>query len=319
MINSNPHFPANILLDEVSRLFESMLEKYDIQQAFNKGLSPKLFLISTDTPLRDFAEVKVRYDEETNNKILNITVYDNYCQYLWSLAYSIFLFFNETTIKQLGNIPESDEDKDKAIENFENAIGLIKNKPTSRSVFFSQPNPVYNPDKECVQIANNIFKYALVFILLHEFAHIELGHLEKAIEEIEDEVNADYHAFYNLKLYESENKRLVAFGCITAVASLLFRNKGLSGGNTHPDPDLRLKKLLSDLENTLVEVADCAFSYSFATVWFKLWAVYYGKYDLIENVNLESCQTAKDYFLAILEELDKYKKTINNIEISERE
>lgn len=313
MITPNHHFPANILLDEALKLFESMLEKYDIQQAFNKGLSPKVILISTDAPLRDFAEVKVRYDEESNDKILNITVYDNFCQYLWCLAYSIFLFYNETTIKPLGNIPESDEDKAKAINNFENAINLFENPPTSRSVFFRQPNPVSNPDKECVQIANNIFKYALVFILLHEFAHIELGHLEKATEEIEDEINADYHAFYNLKLYESENQRLVAFGCITAVASLLFVNKGLSGGNTHPDPDLRLKTLLSDLEQSLSE-ADCAFSYSFATVWVKLWAVYYDKYNLIENVNLDSCQTAKEYFLAIISELDKYKRTINTVE-----
>lgn len=300
----NLQYPANILFGNAKALFESLLEKYDIEQAFKKGLSSELVVVLTNRKLDDFAKVKFGFNNDNDEKY-TIEVYDNYCQYLWSLIYSHIHFFN---VMVLNDDEKSENDKIKACVNFELAVNLFIDKSTHRDSFFYQSNPINNPHDEGVQIANYIYINSLAFVLLHEFAHIDLGHMIKN-KDVSHEYESDFQAFYNLIQGHQKNKMLVSFGCITAITSILFIDDTLLGGENHPDPDLRLKKILENIEDYLLDI-ECSYSYIYAVIWLKVWAVHYGKFELIKRADSQQCKTAKDYFLAILQEFDHYKKQL---------
>lgn len=302
----NPHFPVNILLNNSSQLFESLCDKYQLQYNFKKGLSKRLKIIYTDSYLNDFAEVKEHYDED-DNKYYQISVWDNYCQFLWIICYSSMVFMDELIIKPIlePKVKQNEELLETTFDMFKAGMSLFNRDFTqraNRSVFFEFPNPVNNKGDETIESANRLFEGALCFNLFHEYSHIDLGHLEKEYLK-DDELAADYSGFYSM--YENlslEKKKYLSLSIIIALGTLLFRDNTLSG-ETHPDPDDRLGQLLDKMED--LDNQGKEYCYCLAVTLYKMWAYHYGLEFIIPKI--DKADFYKEYFSLIQEAFSNYK------------
>lgn len=302
----NPHFPVNILLYNSSQLFEIISNKYELQDGFNKGLSKKLGIICCDSCINDIAEIKEHFDDD-NKKYYRIYVWDNYCQFLWIICYSIIVFMDELIIKPILNSAEKRNEQllETSFNMFKAGMSLYDADPnhrSNRSVFFDFPNPVRNKDDENIKSANLLFEAALCFILFHEFSHLELGHLEKENLK-DDELAADFNAFYSMYGDQSLGvRKYFSLGIIIALGSLFFADNKLDGG-THPDPDDRLGQILNNMDDLDAHGKD--YCYGLATTIYKMWAHYYELEFIIPKV--DKVENFKEYFGLIQRAFHDYK------------
>lgn len=304
----NNHFPANVLLPNASRLFEVLCDEYELKYNLEKGLSPKLRLVCTDDYIKDNAETKEHYNDN-NVKYCEITVWDNYCQFLWALCYSSLVYMDELIVKPFltPNVEHDDMLLKKATKLFEAGMSLFNSDSTlrsNRSVFFELPNPIECPDDEYVKSANLLFDASLCFILFHEYHHFNLGHMDK--EHVKnDEIEADYCAFFSMYGELSlEKRKYLSLGCIIALVSLLFGDNTLDGG-THPDPDDRLGRILNNMDDLDEHGKD--YCYSIATTVYKMWAYYYELEEVIPKV--DKVENHKEYFNIIQKAFNDYKRS----------
>lgn len=161
-------------------------------------------------------------------------------------------------------------DNDKLNENIKNewnlAISLLD---SSKSINIDDFNGI-NINGLYEQLVNKVYCYGIAFILLHELSHFELGHLDKDEQEMQDEIDADYAAFWNI--YNDLNGRELFsanIGILCALFSLLMRNPKMEDDDVHPKESDRIFSILDliDNENPKYKVL--------VDKLFKLWAKYY--------------------------------------------
>lgn len=88
---------------------------------------------------------------------------------------------------------------------------------------------------------NSVYCYGIAFILLHELAHFALGHMDKKLEDIDDETNADMAAFWNMYSDIPEAAKFSAnCGILCALFSLLYLNPNIEEDGIHPREDKRI-------------------------------------------------------------------------------
>ena len=95
---------------------------------------------------------------------------------------------------------------------------------------------------------NSVYCYGVGFILLHELSHFELGHLDKTKEEKQDEIAADYAAFWNI--YNDLNDRELFsanVGILCALFSLLMWNPKMEEADVHPKESDRIFSILDQV------------------------------------------------------------------------
>lgn len=101
------------------------------------------------------------------------------------------------------------------------------------------PMPQQHNDNPTINIVNQIFLYAMDFIMCHEFAHID-----KAPQQgtpIEQELEADDVAFdLLLKGCDGKNDTTIYLGIIMALATLLILNPKIEDSEFHPNSLSRL-------------------------------------------------------------------------------
>ncbi len=121
------------------------------------------------------------------------------------------------------------------------------------------------------QLVNSVYCYGIAFILLHELTHFEMKHLEKK-EEMQDEINADYAAFWNM-YNDLKDKELFSanVGILCALFSLLILNPKMEEDNVHPHP-----KESDRIFSILDQISTDNHKYSLLVDnLFKIWAMYY--------------------------------------------
>ena len=311
LATKNIVFPICKLLENASSLFEDFCDKYEMKENFEKGLSKVITLNHLDGVISDVAEVRKHYDAE-NKEIYKIYVWANYCQFLWILCYTS-LVFTDNFFRILRFDTKNAESEEFLQESFKLlCLGMkmfneASNQRPKTEEFYSLPNPcVLNPNKY-ITAANRLFEISLCFILLHEYGHVDLDHMKKD-EEKEDELAADYSAFYSMynDRDEKERKNIIG-GIILSLSSSFFMDDTLKGG-THPDPDYRLSKVLSyvDLDEDALE-----YSYGLIAIIYKIWAYTYNLQSIFEDKDFIDCvdniETTKEYFESIKKACDKYK------------
>ena len=95
-------------------------------------------------------------------------------------------------------------------------------------------------DKGYGLTANGCFIKGISFLLLHETAHIHLGH-SSVNPSISDEEEADDEAFSILYSEATDNERFSAvIGIICMLFSLVIKDFGCIGDDAHPREDIRL-------------------------------------------------------------------------------
>jgi hypothetical protein len=209
-----------------------------------------------------------------------IELYENFNQYLWCICYSLFVLFDESIQKPMlaGNYTgKFDFDNPyvrRAVDVFNNGFDLLTTYKDWQ--FFQLPNPekCNEYDKFYIERTNGIFTAAMTFILLHKFAHQYHGHLEydpTSEESKKDEYAADDYAIDKISYnFSSERGATFKFGIVAGICSLILLDKSLSGGETHPDTDNRLKVAL---EKIRLEELDNL--WGVASLTFRLWASKY--------------------------------------------
>jgi hypothetical protein len=215
------------------------------------------------------------------NTSKQIELYENFSQYLWCICYSLLVLFDEGIKKPIlegrfnGKFDLKNTFVMKAIDVF-NAGSSLLNSYQESQLFLNLPNPeTYNKDDKCyIEKTNGIYTAAMTFILLHEFAHQYFGHTYESTREksIEDEFSADEYAIdkFSSNSFSKEWDTLKC-GIIAGISSLILLNKSLSGGDSHPDTDKRLKNAIEKMN--LQEADDNLWGIASLTFW--LWANQY--------------------------------------------
>ncbi|MFN3641088.1 MAG: phage exclusion protein Lit family protein, partial [Flavobacterium sp.] len=196
------------------------------------------------------------------------------------VCYSMLVLYEEAIAKVSQNqvsktlLHEIDKEKiDKAQELFNYAKSLI--------VMFSEwdKNNLPNPEEYSaedvffIERANGLFVYAMNFILCHEFAHIELEHIEKrkqgqnsTSDILKFEKEADARAMeLVLNGINDKTKLSAEIGVLMGLCCMLFF-KQKSETTTHPATDDRIHKLIEK-----VNASNADPHWGIAVLAFKLW------------------------------------------------
>ncbi|RAK62564.1 phage exclusion protein Lit family protein [Hymenobacter edaphi] len=234
-----------------------------------------------------------------------IYIQETFLSYLWAVTYShLLLVDEEITRPRIEPDYSRSETQAKLIDDAYNvliyALGL-------REVFApwdteALPNPEIFAEEEIHYVGKSsaVFVQAIVFILIHEFAHLYLGHLESGVpvdnaESIEDETKADNYAIAVMKEGADFliNKQTVYCGVVVGLIAVLFLNPSLAG-DTHPDPHQRLYSALiqMDLEpNNML--------WALASTGIALWAHFYRK----PRIGGHDLNSLRENFEKMLDEL----------------
>ena len=226
----------------------------------------------------------------------NGTIYiqETFLSYLWTIAYShLLLVDEEVTRPQLEeNYSRSDDQATLINDAYKLLIyGLKLRVEYIPWTIDELPNPELYSGEEALYVEKSsaVFLQAIVFILIHEFAHFYLGHLESSElpklensevtgfdwrkQSIDDETKADNYAISIMKEGADFiiNRQTIYCGIVIGLIAVLFLSPSLDG-DTHPDPHRRLYSALSQMDiepnNMLWALASTAIA---------LWAHFYQK------------------------------------------
>ena len=94
---------------------------------------------------------------------------------------------------------------------------------------------------------NSVYSYGIAFLMLHELAHHQLGHLGKK-EEVKDEEEADAKAFWNIyKDITGEERFSANIGMLCVFFSFMMLNPTLKEDHIHPREDKRMFAIFDEI------------------------------------------------------------------------
>jgi hypothetical protein len=278
--------PIRVLTGNILHWFENAEQNFKqdlIREVTFSGLQKSIHYINEETKISDVAYVD-------GNK--QIAIQETFLSFLWSISYGLVVIFDEVIMRPRveENYVRTQADIDrvnKAKELFDYGLSLLDN--FNKWDINSLPNPeYYDPnDNAYIEKINAVFLAAVNFVLVHEFGHVYLGHIDlhnllyqqgqqpTKDEILKGEFAADEYSFKTLMDGADfiANKQTVSAGIIAGLCALLFFDRSLDGDD-HPDPDYRIKRALDKLN---LDEKDNL--WGIAALAFKLWADKY-KIDL---------------------------------------
>ena len=262
---NNPEYhpgtqPIRVLYQNFKHWFENTHEGFEVEilEAIEeKGFHPEFRYIQREERVNVLAQVGTF-------KIINVE--ESFLAFLWCISYGLVGLYDETVQKP--RITENYERTEQIIKLVNEAHQLIQ---YGLSLLYGYnpwdkenlPNPEFydRDENEYIDTANGVFLSALNFVIVHEFAHIVMGHIDEDIErqeagdeeisneeKIAQEHEADAFAFEKLIQGADNitNLQTVSLGLVAGLSSLIFFNNTMDGGD-HPDPDHRLQYVLEHL------------------------------------------------------------------------
>ena len=260
-------------------------------------------------PNQNIRKVKLDFITESLKVIgpstngLKITLHDTFLSFLWAYIYSIIV------IAPIGGKEASIEENHEARELRKYAHGLMKE--FSEWDKEAMPNPeVFGKDENrLIGVTNAVFILSVRFILLHEFAHIFLGHpfvpaIQRTPENIKKmEIDADNVAIeWALQTLENEDDFSGKLSLITALNSLSFSPNKFSNSDSHPSPEDRIEVYLQRLT-----LADDNFLWGYAMWSIMEWQTNHELFHLPSSYKIGD--SFKKHFYNMLFELKEYKRT----------
>jgi hypothetical protein len=252
----HPDFPGE---------FQAVLQKH--------GLKPCIAYDCSDRAIVDRKSPDHLVPFVDQNK--QITIQETFLSLVWATCYSHLALFEEQNSKPILNriYGHNHVIDQRAIRDAANVykygVSLVRNyKPWDKTNF---PNPEdYDSTDIYIEKANGLFVLAMVFILCHEFAHIDRGHLDDYIPEVDrplPEAEADARAVeIMLRGATDPSKRVnYAGGMLLGLCSLLTLRRELAS-NTHPHLAKRIERALR-----AQQLDDISPLWGVATMSFKLW------------------------------------------------
>lgn len=197
----------------------------------------------------------------------NGTIYlrESFLSYLWGISYAALVIYDETIVRPriTPDYVRSTEQQDLingAVGLFDYALSLTQH--FNHWPLEQLPNPEFYSKEEAhyVEKTDAVFVMAMVFIMLHEYAHFFLGHLESDAagvvqtlsERKADETSADRFAIQTMMegaaATDTKTANTIRCGIVIGLGAILLPHSSLDGGDEHPDPHLRLNNGLQLLE-----------------------------------------------------------------------
>lgn len=220
-----------------------------------------------------------------------IVIYENYIAFVWCLSFAVISLLNNRRL-QLDPITD---------ENLHAAILLLDYGYSLTEDWTEWPTNLPDPtrmENRYVDEANAITTLAMSYIIAHEIGHHVLGHDLSGSEIGEnakkEEFSSDKYAFDVLiggheQGYDSKNHSINT-AIIIGLGSILLLENSWSGGDTHPDSDERLQKILQNIQ----DVNDSGDEYwKIGLVILFLWNIQYRKTD--ERPTTEKKSAKEDY------------------------
>lgn len=233
---------------------------------------------------------------------LKITLHDSFLSFLWTNIYSIIV-----TTPSGGKEVTLDENK-QARELRKYGISLMQQYSAWDKE--TMPNPELHPKdpKRLIGVSNAVFLSAVQFILLHEFAHVFLGHpfvplKERTSENLRKmEVDADNVAImWAMDSSNPDNKFTDNIAWIAALNSLSYTPNKFSDTKIHPAPEDRI---ILCLERLNLKEDDYLWGYA-------LWSImeWQTNFELFHIPKYKVGDNFKKHFYDMIKELKEYKKT----------
>lgn len=156
---------------------------------------------------------------------------------VWSFCYYYYVLHEEYVVPYYN---ERKLNKNKILDQAESLYKWGKGLQGSFSQWpRGMPMPQQHNDNPTINIVNQIFLYAMDFIMCHEFAHIDQAPQQGT--PIEQELEADDVAFdLLLKGRNGKNDTTIYLGIIMALATLLILNPKIEDSGSHPSSLSRL-------------------------------------------------------------------------------
>jgi hypothetical protein len=239
-----------------------------------------------------------------------ITIQETFLPFVWAMCYSHVVLFEEVNLKpRLNRMSGQKQDIDRdavagATNLYKYGVSLIRHFTPWDMVLLPNPEE-YSESEFYVEKASGVFTFAMAFILLHELAHIELGHQDDYIPKADlllAESDADRHAIDAMRrgALNPELKINCGIGMLMGFCSLLILKRELSSPN-HPDIDERIEKVLRQQNPD-----DSSSLWGYASMSFRLWDDLYNAAK--PRIHWpERSDTFKEVFYLILKQLRGYK------------
>jgi hypothetical protein len=211
---------------------------------------------------------------------------ESFLSYIWCISFSLTVLYSEVVVKKSRNdyygnnneIINAILSRD-AYKLWEYAITILNQ---YKEWDLQLPNPeVYKfKKKDLIERINGLYITAMMFVLAHEFAHIELEHNKKnSIDARQEEQNAKLEKEADERAIElvlngidNKNKTTREMGLLIGLCSLLFFD-AVTKKRDYPDTDERIDALIRKLDPK--DPKDALWGIS--TLAYKLWDKQYNK------------------------------------------
>lgn len=219
---------------------------------------------------------------------------------LWCMCYYGFVTYEKAVAIHQENI------KNGLIDNLDRGAIEIAEKCrlyalSLKSGLFDWPNELPKPEdherNEFVNLTNQLFLYAMNYIMCHELAHRELGHSigltgDKSRQQ---EYDADERSFeLLLQGRDGNNNMTLELGILLGLCSMLMLVPNENDGITHPSSINRLKAFLQKLD-PIPESQLWGMACLFLGIWDN---VFKKNYDFSDSVD-----TYKDMFYNVVNQI----------------
>ncbi len=248
-------FPVSRILEDAKKMFECVLPIEYHENAVKNGLSRGLLLNVDWAPVKDVADI------DDNSQI---SLYANFCQFLWTLSYVVMATHDCAQIMDgIATDSEISREKDRELVReakrmFGNALlMLVPNKDNEkemsayRGIMYDSPNPVDKRNR-FTEAADAMTVSGIAYLLQHEFGHFIKEH---EFSSPKTEREADEHSFRALIEWGREHEpnqeqfiNTLVLGSMMALLATAFINPTWAG-QTHPDIDVRIDSLFQMSEN----------------------------------------------------------------------
>lgn len=290
------------MLEKVDGQFLADLHGWIKQIGLQPGIEYDAQLLPIIVRLPD-GTTETRAAYATKNHQLGFS--ETFLSYVWCNAYAMKVILDEKNIRQAqGRSNPNDLTLAARISGaqqlFTFGLKLRYDYVTWPTVL---PNPQSYDEKEQrpIEEANAVFLNAMIFVLLHEIAHVVLGHTKelggktyiskfdrKAQERACDQWAID-RGFASLRGDGQDATRRA--GLVVGLFSLLFLSREVSGGDSHPNTDERIVDGIQALG-----LAENDYAWFLAVQGLVLWQQQYGRTVLWPSTGAN----AKEVFLAAM-------------------
>lgn len=266
------NLPVRVLKNNVMSFLEDVLktEIELIETEFSLGLNRTILIDTEKKPITIPAEISPEGQ---------ITFYEPFCQYLWSLTYALIAVYDQCYKKPLltgQSFKELEKNTYwvKSFSSFDYGYSLFKEYSGLSDTSIPNPEKYWSNDKTYIEKTNAVYSGAMAFTLLHEIGHHFYGHHQTTESKKSFEFDADDFAAEKISPILNDGKLGASYkyGAVIALLSLIFLDGSLSGGSEHPDPHHRLKKLLYKLN-----LDDRRDEWGIASLGFLIWGVKFDK------------------------------------------